>query len=65
MFCARPFGGFSSNIICEVCMSETCSKTEKTRVYIYGAMCAMQFFFQIISAIGHLWGKRSPRDGVF
>lgn len=46
-------------------MSETCSKTEKTRVYIYGAMCAMQFFFQIISAIGHLWGKRSPRDGVF
>lgn len=29
---AKPFGGFSSNINCDVCVPETCSKTVKTRV---------------------------------
>lgn len=67
MCCAGPFGGFSSNVSCNVCKPETCSKTMKTRVYIDSErehIHSYFFFFQIINAIGHQRRRRLMKGGV-
>lgn len=41
---ARPFGRFSSNINCDVCIPETCSETVKSRI-CGGFFVPYGFFF--------------------